>query len=128
LAPKWTLWATIFFVLGGTLLTVSALINPGHYALFGLGKAHAKIAQAAAIALNLGMAMTIPALLRLPPRWPVARAGVLFLAVGPMTLFLLCRMIAIHDSLFPSLAFWEWIASATVFSFLAVVFFIGKIR
>jgi hypothetical protein len=135
LAPGWTLWASVFFVLGATLLTVSALVNPGHYALLGLGKAHAKIARAASIALTLGMAGNIPALLRLPPRLGAVRAAAIFVAVGPMTLFLLCRMIiplleshaapasrmALHDSLLGSLAFWEWIGSASVFAFLALV-------
>jgi hypothetical protein len=122
LAPGWTLWASVFFVLGGTLLTVSALVNPGHYALLGLGKAHAKIARVASIALTLGMAGNIPALLRLPPRLSPVRATAIFIAVGPMTLFLLCRMIVTsHDFLLGSLAFWEWIGSGSVFAFLALV-------
>ncbi|HEX4139158.1 MAG TPA: hypothetical protein VHY09_02345 [Candidatus Methylacidiphilales bacterium] len=135
LAPRWTLLASTFFLLGGTLLTVSALVNPGHYALLGLGKAHAKIARVASIALTLGMACNVPALLRLPAQLGAARAAAIFISAGPMTLFLLCRLLipvleshaspvwraALHDSLPGSLAFWEWIGSATVFAFLAVV-------
>ncbi|HEX3984012.1 MAG TPA: hypothetical protein VHX12_09990, partial [Acidisoma sp.] len=135
LASKWTAWACALFILGGTLLTVSALINPGHYALLSLGKAHAKIARASSIVLTLGMAFTLPALLRLPPRHTLLRATAVFLAVGPMTIFLLCRLIipiieahappeqraAIHDSVPASLAFWEWIGSATVYIYSAII-------
>ncbi len=135
LAPKWTAWVCAFFVLGGMLLTVSALVQPGHYALLSLPKAHAKIAQAASFVLGLGMICTLPALLRLPPRLALLRAVVVLVAVGPVILYLLCRIIfplaeayaspdqraAIHDSLFISLAFWEWIGAASTYIFITLV-------
>ena len=135
LAPKWTAWACGFFVLGGILLTVSALITPGHHALLGIGKAHAKIAQAAGVGFGIGMACTLPALLRLPPRHAWVRAAGITIVVVPMTFFLLCRIFvpiieahapldqqaAIHHSLEGSLAFWEWIGSVSVYAFLILV-------
>jgi len=135
LAPAWSNAAAAFLVLGGALLTVSALILPGHHAFFGIGKAHAKIAQAAGIALGLAMACTLPALLRLQRSHARVRAAAVGLVVIPITLFLLCHFLtpvaeahappdqrdAIHHSLPASLAFWEWTGSVAVFGFLALV-------
>jgi hypothetical protein len=134
-APTWASWAGAFFVLGGTLLMVSALILPGHHALFGIGKAHAKIAQAAGFGFGLGMACALPALLRLPKNKAGIRAVAIALVVVPITLFLVCRfcvpatsarMTMEHGSfgegpLLGSLAFWEWVGSISVYAFLALV-------
>jgi len=134
-APRWTAWARLFFVLGGALLTISALITPGHYAFFGLAKAHAKLAQAAGIAFSIGMALNLPAILRYPvqPAW--VRGTALFLVVVPVSLYLVCRNIlptveafasssvqqTIHGSILGSLAFWEWVGSVSVYLFVALV-------
>lgn len=132
-APRWTSWASAFFVLGGTLLTVSALITPGHMALLGLAKAHAKIAQAASFITAVGMVLDVPALLRLPPRFHFVRVAAIVIAVGPMVLFLVCRFVvplfehhaaehgSIDDVLLGGLAFWEWVGSTAVIGFLALV-------
>jgi len=134
-APAWTAWARAFFVLGGILLTVSALITPGHHAFLGLGKAHAKLAQAAGVGFGIGMALDLPAILRLPARHSRVRVPAILLAVVPVTLYLLCRMLlplvetfvsppaqqALQHSIFGSLAFWEWIGSVSVYLFLALI-------
>ena len=135
LAPKWTAWARAFFVLGGVLLTVSALITPGHHALLGLVKAHAKLAQAAGVGFGLGMALNLPAILRLPKRLARVRTAAVILVVGPMGLYLVCRILlpiiesfvsittqkAIQHSLLGSLAFWEWVGSISVYLFAALI-------
>ena len=138
-APGWTSWASAFFVLAGTMLTVSALITPGHTALLGLAKAHAKIAQAASFVTAVGMVLNIPALLRLPARFNLVRAVAILIAVGPMVLFLVCRFVvplfeshaaigehaSIDDVLLGGLAFWEWIGSTAVIAFLALILLRG---
>jgi hypothetical protein len=131
-APRWTLWGRNAFILGGVLLTVSALITPGHHPFLGLPKAHAKIAQAAGVAFGLGMALDLPALLRLPARYTWVRVGAIVLIVVPMTFYLTCRIFlppveppavheAIHQSLLGALAFWEWVGSTSVYLFVALV-------
>jgi hypothetical protein len=131
-APKWAAWARSFFVLGGVLLTISALITPGHHAFLGLGKAHAKFAQAAAAGFGIGMALTLPALLRLPAQLKRVRIAAVMLAVVPLTIYLCCRLLfgppassqppSTHPvSLLASLAFWEWVGSASVYLFLALI-------
>jgi hypothetical protein len=134
-APRWTAWACGSFVLGGILLFISALITPGHTTFLGIDKAHAKIAQAAGVGFGLGLALNLPALLRLPPRHAWVRVTAVLLVVVPMTIYLLCRLIlplvemhapadqrdAIHHSTLASLAFWEWIGSSTVYLFLALI-------
>jgi hypothetical protein len=134
-APKWTAWARFFFVLGGVLLTISALITPGHHAFLGLGKAHAKLAQAAGVGFGLGMALDLPAILRLPVRHSWVRVSAIILVAVPMTLFLLCRIFlplaatfvppsgqqALQHSILGSLAFWEWVGSVSVYLFVALV-------
>jgi hypothetical protein len=133
-APVWTFWARFFFVLGGILLTVSALITPGHHTFLGLAKAHAKLAQAAGVGFGLGMALDLPAILRLPVRHAWIRVTALILITVPMTLYLTCRIFlpivesflkastqaALQRSILGSLAFWEWIGSTSVYLFVAL--------
>jgi hypothetical protein len=134
-APKWTAWACFFFVLGGVLLTISALITPGHHSLFGLAKAHAKMAQAAGVGFGLAMALNLPAILRLPARHAWVRTATIVLVALPMTSYLLCRIflpiieddvspsaqLAIQHSVLGSLAFWEWVGSVSVYLFAALL-------
>jgi hypothetical protein len=123
---KWTNAACLFFVIGGLLITISALITPGHHEFLGLEKAHAKFAQAGTLSFNLGMALTLPALLALSASKKRVRIVSIFLVVMPATLFLLARILlptmvspdslktAVHPPLLGSLAFWEWMGSVTV--------------
>jgi ACR3 family arsenite efflux pump ArsB len=133
-APKWSWWACMFFFLGGILLTISALIRPGHTTVLGLRKAHAKIAQAAGVGFGTGMALTLPAILRLPVRRAWVRVTTIVLVVVPMTVYLLCRIFlapgepyipaSAHPTLHAllgSLSFWEWVGSVSVYLFLALI-------
>jgi hypothetical protein len=134
-APKWTAWGQGFFVLGGILLTISALIPSGHYTFLGLPKAHAKFAQAAGIGIGAGMALSLPAILRLPVRQAWVRVSAIVLVVVPITLYLSCRIFlplvenfvslswqrVLQQSIRGHLAFWEWVGSISVYLFLALV-------
>lgn len=134
-ASNWTAWARSLVVLGGILLTVSALLTPGYHTYFGLPKAHAKIAQAAGFCFSLGMALNLPAIIRLPDQQTLVRRSALFLVTVPVSLYLLCRIILpamepfaplgvqdwIQESILGSLAFWEWVGSISVYLFLALV-------
>ena len=90
---KWTNVAAILFVLAGALITVSALITPGHQELWGLQKAHAKFAQAGTLSFDLGMAITLPALVALPTSKRWVRLVTVPLVLVPVTAYLLCRML-----------------------------------
>jgi hypothetical protein len=124
---RWTKMACIFFVLGGLLITVSALITPGHQTLWGLPKAHAKFAQAGALTFDLGMALTLPALLALPQSKKWVRVTALLLVLIPVTTFLLSRLLFFpstthtHPPLLGSLAFWEWIGAISVYFYTALI-------
>jgi hypothetical protein len=134
-APRWTAWALTFFLLGGALLTISALITPGHYTFLGLPKAHAKLAQAAGFGFAFGMALNLPALLRTPVQHQWARRTALILVCVPVSLFLLSWVILplvvgfastssqqeFHHSILESLAFWEWVGSVSVYLLLALI-------
>jgi hypothetical protein len=130
---RWTNVACGCFVLGGLLIMSSALITPGHHAFLGLGKAHAKFAQAGTFSFDLGMALTLPALLALPAsRYRVRIVSVLLVLV-PMTSYLLSRILlpcladpdslnrATHPPLMGSLAFWEWTGSVTVCLYTGII-------
>jgi hypothetical protein len=139
-APNWTAWARGFFVAGGVLLTVSALITPGHHAFLGLPKAHAKIAQAAGVGFALGMILNLPAILVTPARRYHAREAALILICVPLTVFLTCWVLLptleawastspqqeTKVSALGSLAFWEWVGSISVYLFVALVILAWK--
>jgi len=134
-APKWTAWARMFFILGGVLLTISALITPGPHTFLGLPKAHAKLAQAAGVGFALGMILNLPAILATPTRRYRAREAAMALICLPVTVFLTCWILLpmadslastsfqqkIRESVFESLAFWEWIGSVSVYLFVALL-------
>jgi hypothetical protein len=130
---EWTKAAAIFFVLGGTLNTVSAIITPGYLALWGLQKAHAKFAQAGTFAFDVGTFLTLPALLKLPAskRW----VGIveIILVLLPVSCYLVARIVfqSLSDPgsiklgtvppMLGSLPFWEWLGSATVFIYAGII-------
>jgi hypothetical protein len=118
-APKWSWWACMFFFLGGILLTISALIRPGHTTVLGLRKAHAKIAQAAGVGFGTGMALTLPAILRLPVRRAWVRVTTIVLAPGEP--YIPASAHPTLHALLGSLSFWEWVGSVSVYLFLALI-------
>jgi hypothetical protein len=130
---KWTTPAAFFFVIAGALITVSALITPGHQTLWGLQKAHAKFAQAGTFSFDLGMALTLPALLALPASKERVRFVTVTLVLLPVTSYLAARILlpslvdpnSIGPSASPpllgSLAFWEWIGSVTVCLYAGII-------
>jgi hypothetical protein len=132
-ASKWTNIAALFFVLAGALITVSALITPGHQALWGLQKAHAKFAQAGTFSFDLGMALTLPALLALPASKNWVRVAAVVLVLLPVTFYLAARILlpslvdpnSIEPGALPpllgSLAFWEWIGAVTVYLYAGTI-------
>ncbi len=134
-APKWTAWAQWTVVLGGVLLTVSALLTPGYHTYFGLPKAHAKVAQMAGFCFSLGMALNIPALIRLPPQLARVKQIGLFLVTVPVGLYLVFRILLpafqsfaslqtseeIRRAIVENLALWEWVGSISVYLFIALV-------
>jgi hypothetical protein len=132
--PKeWTHWAGFFFVLGGVLLTISALLTPGYHAYFGLQKAHAKFAKAAGASFGFGMVLNLPALFALPTGQRGMRLAAILLAVVPVGSYLLCRVLlsgevvpaAIEAILQPTvlgnLSFWEWVGSVSVYLYTALI-------
>ena len=134
-APMWTTWAQWIVVIGGILLTVSALLTPGYHTYFGIPKAHAKIAQLAGFCFSLGLELNVPALILLPTAkvW-VRRAG-LFLVTVPVSLYLIFRILLpdfesyaalktpeeIQEAIVGNLALWEWVGSISVYLFIALV-------
>jgi hypothetical protein len=132
-SSKWTSVAAFFFVLGGALITVSALVTPGHQELWGLQKAHAKFAQAGTLSFDLGMVLTLPALLVLPSSQRWVRLVTVPLVLLPVTAYLTARILlpslvdpnSIEPNAYPpllgSLAFWEWIGSVTVFLYSGII-------
>jgi hypothetical protein len=130
---KWTSVAAFFFVLAGALITVSALITPGHQELWSLQKAHAKFAQAGTLSFDLGMVFTVPALLALPDSKKWVRLVTVPLVLVPVTAYLMARILlpslvdpnSIEPAAYPpvlgSLAFWEWIGSVTVYFYSGII-------
>jgi hypothetical protein len=112
---------------------ISALITPGHHAFLGLRKAHAKFAQAGTFSFDVGMVLTLPALLSLPASRQGVRMVSVILVLVPLTSYLLSRILlpsladpdslnrTTHPPLLGSLAFWEWTGSATVFLYTGII-------
>jgi hypothetical protein len=130
---RWTDVACGFFVVGGVLLTISALATPGHHEYFGVEKAHAKFAQAATFSFDLGMALTLPAVIGLPSSRSWVRVLAIALILIPVTIYLLCRLLLhslaapnsvsplTHPTLVGNLAFWEWAGSINVLLYILLI-------
>jgi hypothetical protein len=134
-APRLTAWAGKLFLLGALFLTCSALIVPGHYRILGIGRTHEHLAQITSVAFCLSLILYLGAILRLPPAlfWLRVLAG--FLVILPVTALIVSRLSlflayefaspavyhAVKDSLWSSLALWEWIGAFCIYLFLGLM-------
>jgi len=132
-APKPTAWAGNIFLLGAICLTLSAMIVPGHHRI--LGVSHEHLAQISAAAFCLSLVLCLGAILRLPSSLFLLRLAAAFVAILPVTGLIVSQLSlrlyefsfsaphAAQDSLWGSLALWEWIGAFCLYLFLGLLTF-----
>jgi hypothetical protein len=134
-APRLSLWAGRFLILGAIALFLAAVIVPGHYRILGIGRSHEHLAEIASVALCLALILYFVAMLRLPTSFRPVQILSLFVVVLPVTTLIVSRLAlfyayqfspvtvyrAIRSSLWSSLGLWEWIGALSLYCFLALL-------
>jgi hypothetical protein len=134
-APKLTTWAGKIFLLGAGCLTLSALIVPGHYRILGIGRSHEHLAQISSVAFCLSLILYLGAVFRLPSAHFSLRMLVGFVVILPITALIVSRLAllfayvffssaiyhATKESLWSSLAIWEWVGAVCIYLFLGLL-------
>ena len=133
-APESVAQAGRCLAAGGILLTLTALIVPGHYRVLGVHRIHEQLARASAAFLCVALVGYLRAIYHLPPtkRWLRWSAWV-FVAL-PVAAFLVSRLALVFAwsylpmdvyraatvSTWGSLALWEWVGASCIYLFLGL--------
>ena len=119
---------------GGILLTLTALVVPGHYRVLGVHRIHEQLARLAAAGLCLALVGYLRAVFRLPRAWRWLRGCVLVFVALPVAAFLVSRLALVFAwaclpvdvyraatvSSWGSLALWEWVGAGCIYLFLCL--------
>lgn len=133
-APESVAQAGRCLAAGGILLTLTALIVPGHYRVLGVHRIHEQLARASAAFLCVALIGYLRAIYRLPSakQW-LRRCALVFVAL-PVAAFLVSRLALVFAwsylpldvyraatvSAWGSLALWEWIGASCIYLFLSL--------
>ena len=133
-APKSVALAGRCLATGGILLTLTALVVPGHYRVLGVHRIHEQLARLSAACLCLALVGYLRAIYHLPPTKQWLRGCALVFVALPVAAFLVSRLAlvlawsylpwevyrAATISSWGSLALWEWIGAGCIYLFLCL--------
>ena len=116
-------------------MTLSALIVPGHYRILGISRSHEHLAQVSSVSFCLALVLYLGAIFRLPPTRRLLRLAAGFVVILPVTALAVSRLAlvlayafssgvtyqAVRNSLWSSLALWEWVGAICIYLFLGLM-------